>query len=291
MFVDDFDRDDIGANYTSPGRYGDLAGWSGGVIADAVRIAEPGLVRQDNTIPITPVGDAAYTGAGEFTATDQFVEITLADPLEVRAADPQQYYNNYAYYGVFLHAQPLADASGMWTAFRIWTSYYGPNNPNYTGPPYSDRVYYVDIFIVDATGTVHNSSSTYYMDYEDLGFFDGEDALPAGTKLRLEHVVDTYYAYVHNPKTGMWTLVQTLANNDVPPATDGYPGFLVSSYGIGYPDNELASAAIKQFRCGHTVDNDTFLTTNTLTGHANTARAATRGLTRNVAQAANALIR
>ena len=285
MFTDKFDRAALGSNYVTPSRYGELAGWSGGIFSDDVMISSPGIVTQ-HTDYDTAVGDAVYTADGEF-AGDQFSEITIADDLEQRAAGSATYYREYAYYGCLLHVPPLGDTSQAWTAFRIWTGYYGPNNPNYGSvyPPI-----YTDIIGVNSVGNIiDNSGSTIYSSFADMGFLDGEEAMPVGTKFRLEHVSGVYYGYVFNPKRGTWTLLLTATNTLG--STAGYPGFLLGTFGLGYGDDELLSCSISEFRAGQTVDNDTFLTTNTLTGHANTARAAARGLTRNVAQAANALIR
>jgi len=269
MIVDRFGRDLLGSDWTTPGRYGDIPGWTPGTQDGEILISEPGIVRT----PDTSLGSGAYTAAGEFTDADQWAEITLADALE-GTQDYTQYLETYQGYSLFMHAQPIGDASGMYTAFRIYSSIYYYYTPSVYGP------IYMDLITVNAAGTIVGTSYVYADSWADWGFTDGELALPAGTKFRMEHVSGSYYAYIFNPKRRVWTHTLTLANSQ--PAADGYPGFALFGDNT---DDDVHNSAVSQFRAG--ASGDTFLTTNYSLTADNIARANARDLTRSLAGAAS----
>jgi len=279
MIIDTFDRAAIGSDYVTPGRYGDITGWANGTVDDEVIILEPGVVTQDPARD-TYVAGASYVGLGELTDADQFAEITIGYPLRQKTANLHVYHRDYAYYCVYLNAPPIASASSAWTGFRIYTGWYGTNATT-TNTYSGSGPIYADLFTVNAAGTGTNSSAPWLVGFSDLGFNDGETELVAGTRMRIELVAGTYYAYLFNPKTKHWTMVFSLTNSI--PLADGYPGFSLATAGLGFNDDELRSGSITEFRAGQAVDNDTFLTSNSLTADASAARAASRGLTRSIA--------
>ena len=291
MFTDNFDRAVLGDDWVTPGRYGTMAGWGTPPTPDNLIISEPGLVIQ-NTDYNSFVGCAAYTGLGELGNSGQFAEITIGNALEQRDnRNKDLYYAQHAYYLVYLHSPPAADESRAWTGLRLWQGYYGPYgppNPNSHGP------FYADLIVVNSAGTItDHSSPQYYWSMADLGFAN-EPFLLNGTKLRLEHVSGDYYGYIKNPNTGAWTLLMTV-NNSIASA-DGYPGFGMGSYanaGVlrGATDYGEYPASVSQFRCGQTVGNDTFLTSNSLTAADNASRSLARGLSKDLFASSNGLIR
>lgn len=249
--LDKFDRAALGSNWESP--HGQAADGNGPLIMidgkDGVEM-RPVDVNDENCTGI-------YIGQ-EFTYNLQYAEVEYLE--EVVFPDYDTYLEDYANLGVLLNAPAAVDGARREILFRLWPNKY------YTA---YGEIYWSIRFKDDAGDFTHGDYA--YWDFEDL--FDAP-RIPVGTKLRLERIGDTVYAYVYSPDRNFWFLLGT---GDASAYTDGYPGMLL------YSVTDADDAQATNFRAGS--DGDTFLSDTSVVS-ANIARGIPRTLTRDMTASA-----
>jgi len=230
--LDKFDRVSLGANWESPAfpaGVGDFA-YVMSAGSDSIEVP-PAAISTDYTSGI-------YIGQ-EFTYNKQFAEIELITSHDF--SDQAGYLADYAPPVVILNLSKRATGKRACALFTFYANLYYYYNTTY---PYDQDgpLYFHIAFLSDPTG--QNFKLFRFIQWE--GLFN-TTVVPAGTRLRLERIGNTFYALLWSPDTESWHCLgsvydDTLVNDPT------YPGYRM------YTTQTVEDTKSTNFRAGSSGD-------------------------------------
>ena len=244
---DDFARVSLGSDWESPSRhtaYGD----------EPLGIPALGSVGRGSPRTDAFIGSGIYTGNGEFSQMEQWVELEWNK--DQRTGDQTNYTaydEDFQYPYVGLHYRPQSENNYQGGRFSVGSWFYA-SYPSYTEM-------YSELRTRQSGGTYVQTGLDYvFVDPEvlldEINQATGESVIPQGSKIRLEYVGGTYYGYFYSVAAKKWFLTSQVTPS-VAPATPGYPLLAVN----GRKDTpDPAPERFTNFAAGERGDGSTFLT-------------------------------